>query len=314
MYYSIGVSRGGGGDGDAIGTGVQQQMAVAGQQSFVTVYHGSGDEGSDDDGWNSGVARQQQLDLRHNGGVVETSGASGGGGSGGDGGDGSGPLSGNVFGGDGGAVYGGFFALQLVCSITPNLSSQMLSAISTLFANRRPNSTIFLGDTGAVIHDISSGDCVYNRRQPRPWERYLMLGDGKCMPVGFRGDLDLDLHCEQDVRVTLTNVAVVPGLAFDIMSFNRMQEKHEVILNRAGAPMLEGRVRFKKFRARNFIQATRVPHYDARPQPPAMVAAMMRPGPPSSMNVNDFHNSLGHANIKALYETAKQMGIKLTGI
>ena len=32
------------------------------------------------------------------------------------------------------------------------------------------------------------------------------------------------------------------------------------------------------------------------------------------MNVNDFRNSLGHANVKALHETAKQMGIKLTGI
>ena len=309
MYYSKGVSGEGGGDGDTIGTGVQHQMAVAGQQFFVTVAHGSGGEGSDDDGWNSGVARQQQLDLRHNGGVVETSGAPGGG-SAGDGEDGSGPLSGLFFGGDGGAVYGGFFALQLVCSITPNPSSQMLSAISTLFANRRPGSTIFLGDTGAVIHGVSSGDCVYNRRKPRPWERHLMLGDGKCMPVGFYGDL----HCEQDVRVTLTNVAVMPGLAFDIMSFNRMQENHEIILNDAGASMLGGRVRFKKFRARNFVQATRVPHDDARPQRPAMVAAMMRPGPPSSMNVNDFHNSVGNANVKALYETAKQMGIKLTGI
>ena len=67
MYYSSGVSCGGGGDGDAISTGVQQQMAVAGQQYFVTVAHGSGGEGSDDDGWNNGVARQQQLDLRHNG-------------------------------------------------------------------------------------------------------------------------------------------------------------------------------------------------------------------------------------------------------
>ena len=54
-------------------------MAVAGQQSLITVAHGSGGEGSYDDGWNSGVARQQQLDLRHNGGVVETSGAPGGG-------------------------------------------------------------------------------------------------------------------------------------------------------------------------------------------------------------------------------------------
>ena len=141
-----------------------------------------------------------------------------------------------------------------------------------------------------------------------------MLGNGKCTPVGFYGDLDLDLHCDQDARVTLTNVAVVPGLAFDIMSFNRIQEKHEIILNGAGASMLGGRVKFKKFRAGNFIQATCVPHNDASPHPPAMVAAMMRPGAPSSMNVNDFHNSLGHANVKALHETAKQMGIKLTGI
>ena len=257
--------------------------------------------------------RQQQLHMQHNSGVVETSGTPGRG-SGGDGEGGGGPLSGTVSGGDDGVVYGGFFALQLVCSFTPNPSSQMLSAISSLFANRRPGSTIFLGDTGAVIHGVSSADCVYNRRQPRPWERYLMLGDGKCMTVDLYGDLDLDLHYEQDVRVTLTNVAVVPGLDFDIMSFNRMQEKHEIILNGAGASMLGGRVRFKKFRAGNFIQATRVPHDDTSPHPPAMVAAMMRPGAPSSMDVNDFHNSLGHANIKTLYKAAKQLGIKLTGI
>ena len=103
MHYSNGVYGGGEGDGDAIGTGVHQQMAVVGQQYFVTVALGSGGEGSDDDGWNSGVARQQQLDLQHNGGVVETSGAPGGG-SGGDGEDGSGPLTGMFFGGDGGAV------------------------------------------------------------------------------------------------------------------------------------------------------------------------------------------------------------------
>ena len=111
-----------------------------------------------------------------------------------------------------------------------------------------------------------------------------------------------------------TNVAVVLGLPYDLMPFNRMQERNEIMLNRVGALMLGRRVRFKKFRAGNFIRAIRVPHDDACPQPPAMVAAMMRPGPPSSMNVNDFHNSLGHANVKALYETAKQMGIKLTGI
>ena len=104
MHYSIGISGGVGGDRDAFGTGVQQQMVVAGQQFFVTVAHGSGGEGSDDYDWNRDVARQQQLHLQHNDGVAETSGAPGGG-SGGDGEDGSGPLSGTFFGGDDGAVY-----------------------------------------------------------------------------------------------------------------------------------------------------------------------------------------------------------------
>ena len=79
MHYSIGMSGGGGGDGDAIGTGVQQKMAVTGQQYFVTVAHGSGGKDNDDDDWNRGVARQQQLHLQHDGGVVETIGAAGGG-------------------------------------------------------------------------------------------------------------------------------------------------------------------------------------------------------------------------------------------
>ena len=129
MHYSIGMSGGGRGDGDALGTGVPS---------------GGGD--NDDNDWNRGVTRQQQLHMQHKGGVVETSSAPGGR-SGGDGEDGSGPLSGTFSGGDDEAVYGGFFALQLVCSITPNPSSQILSAISSLFTNRRPGSTIFLGDT-----------------------------------------------------------------------------------------------------------------------------------------------------------------------
>ena len=215
------------------------------------------------------------------------------------------------------AVMAGLFTeVSSRCSLfVPSPTTPPLrSPISTLFANRRPGSTIVLGTPLLSTMASLPGIASTNRRPPRPWERYLMLGDGKCMPVVFLGDLDLDLHCEQDVRVTLMNVAVVPGLAFDVMSVNRMQERHEIILNQAGASMLGGWVRFKKFRDGTFIQATHVPHDNARPQPPAMVAAMMRPGPPASMNVNDFHNSLGHANVKAMYETAKQVGIKLAGI
>lgn len=40
---------------------------------------------------------------------------------------------------------------------------------------------------------------------------------------------------------------------------------------------------------------------------------MMQPGVLSSMNIKNFHFSLVQAN-KALSETAKEMGIKLTGV
>ena len=48
--------------------------------------------------------------------------------------------------------------------------------------------------------------------------------------------------------------------------------------------------------------------------PPAIVAAMMRPGPQRSMNCNDLDFSLGHINDDNARETAKQRGIKVTGV
>ena len=39
----------------------------------------------------------------------------------------------------------------------------------------------------------------------------------------------------------------------------------------------------------------------------------MRPGRQRSMNINDMHYSLGHANDATLRETAKQLHLKLTG-
>ncbi|CAB1096622.1 unnamed protein product [Ectocarpus sp. CCAP 1310/34] len=130
------------------------------------------------------------------------------------------------------------------------------------------------------------------------------------------GDLDVIFHCPEDVRVTPHNVGVVPGLALDILSLNKIQGRHEIKLNRHGASILGGRVRMTKFPYGDYIQGTRVdplPQGDSPPQPPAMVAVMLRPGTQSSIDYNALHCSLGHANSKTLYETARQMGIKVTG-
>ena len=94
------------------------------------------------------------------------------------------------------------------------------------------------------------------------------------------------------------------------MSFNIIQEAEDIVLNKTGAHMLRGQVRFDKERNRNNVQATRVARGSRGP--PALVAAVMRPGRQRSMNINDMHYSLGHANNATLRETAKQLLLKLT--
>lgn len=186
--------------------------------------------------------------------------------------------------------------------------------MSAVFPDRHPGASVVLGDFGAVIHGVSSGELVYNRRQPRPWEQNFKVGDGNFVKVSFYGDLDLVLHCGNDVLVLLTNVAVVPDLAsFNIIYFLRIPDRYDIVLSQEGAFMLENRVFFKRFPSDYFVQATRVPHDNSRSHD-MIIVAMMRPGPPASMNVNDFHCFLGHANVKALFETAKLLGIRLTGV
>ena len=107
----------------------------------------------------------------------------------------------------------------------------------------------------------------------------------------------------------LENVAVVPGLAFDLMSFNYIQEKHDILMNRDGTRILDGRVHFVKLPTGNYIQATRVEH---GADSAAMVAVMMRPGQQQDINNNDLHISLGYTNDAIARETAKQMGMKVT--
>ncbi|CAB1119190.1 unnamed protein product [Ectocarpus sp. CCAP 1310/34] len=131
-----------------------------------------------------------------------------------------------------------------------------------------------------------------------------MNRDDMVVPVGLEGEVDNE------------NVGVIPGLALDILSLTKIQDRHEIELNRHGASILAGRVRMTEFPLGSYIHGTRVdplPQGDSPPQPPAMVAAMLRPGSQSSIDYNALHCSLGHANSKTLYETARQMGIKVTG-
>ena len=199
------------------------------------------------------------------------------------------------------------FTLQFALNTAPPLRH-----LSSLFPHAPPGSSIWVGDSGSSVHGTGSDQFVYNKRLPRSEETYLHIGNGYKLKVEWLGSLDVVLHCKEDVPVTLEDVAVVPSLAFDLMSINCIQKRYDILMNREGAWLLNSRVHFVKSPTGNYIAATRVKYGSA--DPPAMVAAMMRPGPQRSMNCDDLDFSLGHTNDDNARETAKQRGIKVTGV
>ena len=241
-----------------------------------------------------------------------------------------GPLF-SVFGGPESGPGPTAYVLQL-----PTSESRFLPHVmSTVFASKRLGVTTVIGDSGASRHTFGDGTHVRNKRLPAAEEAYLIIVDGERLPVACYGDLDLVLHCERygkpwsNVRVTLKNVAVVSGIWFDLISFNQIQEAHPVLLDKEGAHILGSRILFTKHANGNYVQATKVGRDDSpvvclyagmlvttvpsATVPPAMAAAVLRPGATTSTDINDLHASFGHAHEGNLRETAKQMGIRVTG-
>ena len=82
---------------------------------------------------------------------------------------------------------------------------------------------ICVGDSGATVRGTSARH-MYNLRTPATGESRLIVGSGEEMTVELIGDLDVVLHCDEDVVITLKDVAYIPGLWHELMSFNIIQE------------------------------------------------------------------------------------------
>ena len=124
-------------------------------------------------------------------------------------------------------------------------------ALLALSKRRIDGAQWWIGDSGASVHGTGSMDHFYNTRPPTPEESRLIVGTGEVMQVKFIGDLDMVLHCDEEIVVTLREVSFVPGLWYELISFNIIHETEDIVLNKTGAHMLRGRVPFDKERNGN---------------------------------------------------------------
>ena len=90
--------------------------------------------------------------------------------------------------------------------------SRYRHALLALSKRRIDGAQWSVGDSGASVHGTGSIDHLYNTRTPTPEESRLIVGTGEVIQVKCIGDLDVVLHCDEDVVVTLREVSFVPGL------------------------------------------------------------------------------------------------------
>ena len=103
-----------------------------------------------------------------------------------------------------------------------------------------------IGYSAASIHCTCDLCSFYNRWFPGPDEKCLIVGDGRKMEVEYFDCIGRVMHCDEDVEVTLRDVAFVPGVLFDLCSFNVIQEEHLISLDRTEIHMVDGRVIFRQ--------------------------------------------------------------------
>ena len=117
---------------------------------------------------------------------------------------------------------------------------------------------VWIGDSGATTHMTRNADVMYDTRPPSPHRSRVILGDGSIGKVQFVGKLGLVFHSRTDHSVTIHDVYFVPDLGFNLFSFQVVQEKHEIILNKTGAHLLNRRLVFPHRSNESSLRATRV--------------------------------------------------------
>ena len=100
----------------------------------------------------------------------------------------------------------------------------------------------WIGDSGAMSHMTRNADLMHDTRRPPPHRSWIILGDELIKKVQFIGKKYLMFHSRTDYPVTLYDVAFVPDLGLNLFSFHVVQEKHEIILNKTGAHLLDRRL------------------------------------------------------------------------
>ena len=73
---------------------------------------------------------------------------------------------------------------------------------------------VWIADSGAPCHITHDRTSLYNVRPPPPGRETITIGDRRKIKVEYVGNVDVIFRGKADRRITLIDVAYVPGLGF----------------------------------------------------------------------------------------------------
>ena len=100
---------------------------------------------------------------------------------------------------------------------------------------------------------------MYNVRPPPPGHKTITIGDRRRLKVECIGNMDVILHVKSDQRITLIDVAYVPGLGFNLYSLHAVQRTHLIVSDASGTHIIGENRTFPRSSSGSFLSAIRLP-------------------------------------------------------
>ena len=116
-----------------------------------------------------------------------------------------------------------------------------------------------IADSGASCHMTHDRTMIYNVRPSPPGGETITIGDRRRIKVEYIGNMDVVFHGKSDQRITLIDVAYVPGLGFNLYSLHAVQRTHLIVSDVSGTHIIGENLTFPRSSSGSYLRGTRLP-------------------------------------------------------
>ena len=162
---------------------------------------------------------------------------------------------------------------------------------------------VWITDSGASCHMTHDRTRMYNVRPPPPGRETITIGDRRRIRVEYIGNMYVISHGKTDQRITLIDVAYVPGLGFNLYSLHAVQRTHLIVSDASGTHIIGANLTFPRSSSGSYLRATRLPA--------GTVGARRRQG---DMRATNLLRQLGHPIPPPPQEISPRRNMCATGL